>query len=78
MMHGMNYIFLTHCRVYGYLDGSTKPKDPTDAEWDNLNNLVKSWLYGIMTQSLLTMILKPQSTTALEALFRDNKHSIRQ
>lgn len=54
-------LFLTHfCAygVHGYLDSSIKPKDSTDADWDNLDNLVKSWLYGSMTYSLLTMILK--------------------
>lgn len=64
MMHGMNF-FLTHCcgyGVYGFLDGSTKPKDVTNLDWDNLDNFVKSWLYGTMTQSILTMILKPNST----------------
>lgn len=53
-------LFSTHCRAYGvfgYLDITTKPKDPVDIDWDNLDNLVKSWLYGTMTQSLLTMIL---------------------
>ncbi|CAH1452075.1 unnamed protein product [Lactuca virosa] len=74
---------ITHCgayRVHGYLDGTTKPKDPTDANWDNLDNLVKSWLDHTMSQSLLTMILKPQPTTnsvwdTLDALFRDNNYS---
>nr|KAJ0221701.1 hypothetical protein LSAT_V11C200051950 [Lactuca sativa] len=76
-------LFLTHCRAYGvhgFLDDTHKPKDATDTDWDNLDNLVKSWLYGTMTQSLLTMILKPKSTAnsiweAIESLFRDNKHS---
>lgn len=76
-------LFLTHCRAYGvhdYLDGTTTSKGPTDVDWDNLDNLVKSWLYGTMTQSLLTMIFHPKSTAQsiwddLETLFRDNKHS---
>ncbi|XP_023767894.1 uncharacterized protein LOC111916448 [Lactuca sativa] len=76
-------LFLTHCRAYGvhgFLDSTNKPKDASDTNRDNLDNLVMSWLYGTMTQLLLTMILKPKSIAnsiweAIEALFRHNKHS---
>ncbi|XP_023738295.1 uncharacterized protein LOC111886293 [Lactuca sativa] len=76
-------IFLTHFRAYGlhdYLDGTITSKGPTNVHWDNLDNLVKSWLYGTMTQLLLTMIFKPKFSAQsiwdnLEALFQDNKHS---
>ncbi|XP_023766232.1 uncharacterized protein LOC111914748 [Lactuca sativa] len=74
-------LFTTHCKafgVHGILTSTTKPTSPTDVEWENLNNIVQMWLYSTMTQPLLNMILKPDSTTksvclSVEALFRDNK-----
>lgn len=76
-------LFQTHCnsfRVKGHLTGSSKPTDDKDEAWSNLDDLVKMWIYGIVTQSLLNMILKPDATahtvwTNLENLFRDKKQT---
>ncbi|KAJ9543577.1 hypothetical protein OSB04_023284 [Centaurea solstitialis] len=74
-------LFRTHCHgfgVLGHIDGSSRPTDDNDAIWHRLDSLVKLWIYGTISQSLLQMILKKHSSayqvwTALESLFRDNK-----
>jgi hypothetical protein len=76
-------LFLTHCRGFGVLDflnGKSLPTNADDEEWHTLDAIVKSWIYGTLTQPLLTMILKTDSTSksvwdSLESLFRDNKHA---
>ncbi|KAJ9539439.1 hypothetical protein OSB04_032172 [Centaurea solstitialis] len=58
-------LFKTHCTgfgVAGHLDGSLNPTDNNDTEWHKLDSLVKMWIYGTITQSLLTMILKKGAT----------------
>ncbi|KAI3503335.1 hypothetical protein L1887_31775 [Cichorium endivia] len=74
-------LFETHCRGFGvrsFLTGESKPTSADDEEWYKLDSVVKTWLYGTLTQSLLNMILKKDSTAfsvwkSLEELFRDNK-----
>ncbi|KAL7606224.1 hypothetical protein Lser_V15G20208 [Lactuca serriola] len=74
-------LFETHCRGFGvrdFLTGDSKPTSNKDEEWFTLDSVVKTWLYGTLTQSLLNMILTKNSTShtvwlSLENLFRDNK-----
>ncbi|CAH1425424.1 unnamed protein product [Lactuca virosa] len=76
-------LFQTHCSsfgVKGHLTGTSKPADDKDEAWTHLDDLVKMWIYGTVTQSLLNMILKPNATahtvwSTLETLFRDNQQT---
>ena len=68
-LNDLNYdswrkLFTTHCKAFGVdgiLTGTTKPTGSTNAEWDDLDNIVQMWLYGTMTQPLFNMILKLDS-----------------
>lgn len=58
-------IFQTHCNsfgVKGHLSGTSEVADDKDDIWFNFDDLVKMWIYGTVTQSLLNMILKPGAT----------------
>ncbi|CAH1440753.1 unnamed protein product [Lactuca virosa] len=74
-------LFETHCRGYrvlGFLTGTSTPKSDKDEEWYTLDSIVKSWIYATLTQSLLTSIVKKNSTAhsvwqSLEDLVRENK-----
>ncbi|XP_010516926.1 PREDICTED: uncharacterized protein LOC104792475 [Camelina sativa] len=87
-MNKMNYdswriLFETHCLSFsltGHLDGSSLPTGPTDTIWKQLNNTVKMWIYGTISESLLTSVLKTECSVRdvwlmLENLFRDNKEA---
>ena len=73
-------LFQTHCvgfKVIDHIDGSVDGR-PDDRDWSNLDSIVKMWIYGTISKSLLTMILKKNVIARdvwlhLEALFRDNK-----
>ncbi|KAJ9566982.1 hypothetical protein OSB04_002948 [Centaurea solstitialis] len=72
-------LFSTHCVGFDVIDhiDDSNPK-PTDAEWKKVDSIVKLWIYGSISQSLLQMVLKKGTTalqvwTDLETLFRDNK-----
>ncbi|XP_024989294.1 uncharacterized protein LOC112523854 [Cynara cardunculus var. scolymus] len=72
-------LFSTYCiafDVIDHIDNST-PK-PTDEEQKKVDSIIKLWIYGSISQSLLQMVLKKDSTALqvwnnLETLFRDNK-----
>ncbi|CAA7028136.1 unnamed protein product [Microthlaspi erraticum] len=87
-MSKMNYdgwriLFETHCRsfsVTGHLDGTSLPTDDADTNWQQLDNTVKMWIYGTISESLLNSVLKAQCSArelwqTLENLFRDNKEA---
>ncbi|KAJ9566959.1 hypothetical protein OSB04_002925 [Centaurea solstitialis] len=72
-------LFSTHCVGFDVIDhiDDSNPK-PTDAEWKKVDSIVKLWIYGSISQSLLQMVFKKGTTalqvwTDLETLFRDNK-----
>ncbi|XP_023745090.1 uncharacterized protein LOC111893259 [Lactuca sativa] len=82
----MNYdswkeLFKTHCivySVYGHLDGLFLKAD--EPPWEEVDNIVKQWMYGTLTQPLLQTILKPDATAAqvwkfIEDIFLENKES---
>ena len=84
----MNYdvwreIFETHCLTFGVLDhlgGSSVATPETEKTWKEQDGLVKMWIYGTITDSLVETILTPKSTAhdlwmALKNLFRDNKEN---
>ncbi|KAJ9535086.1 hypothetical protein OSB04_un001838 [Centaurea solstitialis] len=74
-------LFKTHCigySVFDHLDGSNHK--PDDKEWCKVDSIVKQWIYGTISQTLLQTILKNDSTArdvwqAIENLFRDNKEA---
>lgn len=74
-------MFKTHCigySVFDHLEGASRPRE--DPEWDKVDAVVKQWIYGTLTQSLLQSILKPDSTAAdvwkaIQDLFHENKES---
>ncbi|XP_010430737.2 PREDICTED: uncharacterized protein LOC104714976 [Camelina sativa] len=87
-MNKMNYdswriLFETHCFSFsltGHIDGSFIPTGPTDTNWKQLENTVKMWIYGTISESLLNSVLKTQCSARelwlkLENLFRDNKEA---
>ncbi|CAH1427506.1 unnamed protein product [Lactuca virosa] len=70
-------VFLPHA-VFGHLNGTSKIED--DPEWETVDNIVKQWLYGTLTQPVLQSILKPNATAAvvwktIEDLFHENKET---
>ncbi|KAL4576720.1 hypothetical protein LXL04_012818 [Taraxacum kok-saghyz] len=83
----MNYdswreLFETHCKGFGVSKHLLPPPAiaPASEEWDEIDSIVKAWIYGTITQSLLQQIIKKNSTaydvwTAIEKLFRDNQDS---
>ncbi|KAL4555611.1 hypothetical protein LXL04_038235 [Taraxacum kok-saghyz] len=72
-------LFKTHClgySVYDHLIGDDS--EPDDPEWETIDNIVKQWIYGTLSQTVLQAILKPDSTAAsvwqtIEQLFHENK-----
>lgn len=81
-------IFSNHCTgfdVADHIDDSYEPTEanpnnapPTDTEWRKLDSIVKSWLYGTITPSLLQNIFQKNLTARqawrnLHTLFRVNK-----
>ncbi|EOA14899.1 hypothetical protein CARUB_v10028228mg, partial [Capsella rubella] len=87
-MDKMNYdvwreLFETHCLTFGvlgHLDGTSNATPTTEKIWKERDGLVKMWIYGTITDSLVETILKPKATardlwTALENQFRDNKEN---
>lgn len=70
-------LFTAHCSVFDVIDHIDDfiPK-PTDTEWKKLDEIVKFWLYGSFSQSLLNIMLKHtvhRVSKNLKSLFYDNK-----
>ncbi|XP_010468738.1 PREDICTED: uncharacterized protein LOC104748855 [Camelina sativa] len=87
-MQKMNYdawreLFESHCYsfgVYGHLDGTSTPANANDTIWKERDGIVKMWIYGTISSSLLDTILKTRSSArdiwlSIENLFRDNKEA---
>ncbi|GJT43822.1 hypothetical protein Tco_0952537 [Tanacetum coccineum] len=76
-------LFTTHCNsfgVLGFLDGTITSTNTTATEWNRLDSLVKVWIYGMISTSLLQTVLKKNVTTkdvwkSLKELFHDNKYA---
>lgn len=75
-------LFSSHFADYGVANHLTslikKPTNLSDAEWFRIDNIVKSWIYGTLSQTLLNTIQIPGALAhvvwmTLEKLFRDNK-----
>ncbi|PWA50227.1 hypothetical protein CTI12_AA475400 [Artemisia annua] len=85
-LHQLNYdawseLFVSHLDSFGLMDhieGTTPTTD--DTEWKKVDSLVKVWLYGTLSTSLLQTVLKKNATAAsvwksLKELFHDNKEA---
>ncbi|GKE62825.1 hybrid signal transduction histidine kinase M, partial [Tanacetum coccineum] len=64
--------------VLGFLDGTITSTNTTASEWNRLDSLVKVWIYGTISTSLLQTVLKKNVTAkdvwkSLKDLFHDNK-----
>lgn len=76
-------LFETHClsfSVSGHIDGTSVPETPDDRPWKERDGLVKMWIYGTISPSLLDTVLKTRCTArelwvTIENLFRDNKEA---
>lgn len=87
-MSKLNYdkwreLFETHCVSFGvvqHLDGSSLPTPETEKEWKERDGLVKMWIYGTISDSIIDTVLKKNATArelwlSIESLFRDNKEA---
>jgi hypothetical protein len=84
-------LFRVHCEAFDctdHLESATpltsdgsSTLNPTDVKaWKRIDAIVLQWIYGTISPSLLTTILKPGTTAssawkALHDLFNNNKHS---
>ncbi|PWA64309.1 hypothetical protein CTI12_AA344550 [Artemisia annua] len=74
-------LFTTHCLsfgVQGLIDGTYACTSTNAVEWKKLDSLVKVWIYGTITTSLLQTVLKKNVSAhdvwkSLEDLFHNNK-----
>lgn len=69
-----------HYEVMGHLDDTFTSTVCNNAEWSKLDNLVAMWIYGTISQPILTNVLNDGWTLhhilkALEDLFRDSTKS---
>ncbi|GKC23612.1 Myb-like protein P, partial [Tanacetum coccineum] len=76
-------LFTSHCHsfgVQGLLDGTFVCTSDNATEWKKLDSLVKVWIYGTISTSLLQTVLKKNVTAqnvwkSLADLFHDNKEA---
>ncbi|XP_024011285.1 uncharacterized protein LOC112086548 [Eutrema salsugineum] len=76
-------LFETHCLTFGvsgHLDGTASLTPDTEKQWKERDGLVKMWIYGTISESILDTVLKTKCTAkelweSLENLFRDNKEA---
>ncbi|KFK22676.1 hypothetical protein AALP_AAs71218U000100, partial [Arabis alpina] len=87
-MNKFNYdvwreLFETHCTTFNvleHIEGSGNPTPAIAKTWAERDGLVKMWIYGTLSESLLDTVLKAKCTArelwlSIENLFRDNKES---
>ncbi|EOA28899.1 hypothetical protein CARUB_v10025144mg, partial [Capsella rubella] len=87
-MSKLNYdkwreLFETHCLSFGvldHIDGSSSSTPATEKVWKKRDGLVKMWIYGTISESILDTILKKNATArdlwlSIESLFHDNKEA---
>ncbi|XP_010463365.1 PREDICTED: uncharacterized protein LOC104744036 [Camelina sativa] len=85
-MTKMNYdvwreLFETHYLTFGvlgHLNGSSTATPATKQQWTEHDGLVKMWIYGTISESILNTVLKTKATArelwlTIEELFCDNK-----
>ena len=76
-------LFEIHCVSFGvlhHIDGSSSCTPATEKEWKERDGLVKMWIYGTISDSIIDTVLKKNATArdfwlSIESLFRDNKEA---
>ena len=78
-------LFKLHCRAYLVedhilLDDSSKPPVTKDFEWQRLDDIVRTWIYGSISPSLLQSIVCAKDCaldawTRIDNYFQNNKTS---
>lgn len=82
--HGESFSRLTASRSVllitstDHIDGSSSPTPTTEKQWRERDGLVKMWIYGTISETILDTVLKTKCTSrelwlSIENLFRDNK-----
>ena len=61
-------LFKLHCRAHlvdGHIlpDDSSKASASKDSEWQRLDDIVRTWIYGAISPSLLQSIVRPDDCT---------------
>lgn len=87
-MNKFNYdlwreLFETHCSTFGvleHIDGSGNPSPVIEKAWKERDGLVKMWIYGTISESLLDIVRTAKCTArelfvTIENLFRENKEA---
>ncbi|KAG7600292.1 GAG-pre-integrase domain [Arabidopsis suecica] len=87
-MNKLNYqawreLLETHCTcfgVLGHLDGTSVSTAETEKTWKEHDGLVKMWIYGTISESILDTVLKTKCSArdlwlTIENMFRDNKEA---
>ncbi|XP_010549194.1 PREDICTED: uncharacterized protein LOC104820447 [Tarenaya hassleriana] len=78
-MHGANSLkSLPQFQSNGASDDTTQSSRTEDTQWTRIDGLFKLWIYGTISQSFVTTVLKKKSTghtlwTCLKNQFWDNK-----
>ncbi|XP_010496073.1 PREDICTED: uncharacterized protein LOC104773194 [Camelina sativa] len=67
-------------KPFGHLDGTSTATPATKQQWIEHDGLVKIWIYGTISESILNTVLKTKATArelwlTIENLFRDNKEA---
>ncbi|EOA12046.1 hypothetical protein CARUB_v10007973mg, partial [Capsella rubella] len=76
-------LFETHCTTFGvlnHIDGTGVSTPDTEQSWKERDGLVKMWIYGTLSESLLDTVMTAKCTArdlwlTVENLFRDNKEA---
>lgn len=76
-------LFETHCTTFGVLEhinGTADPSLTTEKTWKERDGLVKMWIYGTISESLLDTMMKAKCSAcelwlSIENLFRNNKEA---
>ncbi|CAA7037228.1 unnamed protein product [Microthlaspi erraticum] len=76
-------LFETHCSTFGvleHMDGTGNPTPAILKAWKERDGLVKMWIYGTLSESLLDTVIMAKCTArelwiSIENLFRDNKEA---
>ncbi|XP_010445490.1 PREDICTED: uncharacterized protein LOC104728159 [Camelina sativa] len=76
-------LFESHCICFGvlsHLDVAFVPTPETEKEWKEHDDLLKMWIYGTISESILDTVLKTKCSArdlwlTIKNLFQDNKEA---
>ncbi|XP_062203802.1 uncharacterized protein LOC133906012 [Phragmites australis] len=72
------FVALRRFNLMHHVDG--KPNSTQEADWDQNDSMIVSWIYSSISDEVLGHILTPGTSTqalwsAIESLYRDNKQA---